>query len=522
MKNTKYKKIPPLEQKLQEVESQGMEGLSNARFSQKLDDNINSLQGVFKNCFDFVVRRVNTADGALCCAVCYIDAMVVEDIINEHIVSKISSMNVGEMSLQNKVAAVKNNIIAAGNMYEVDSLPTAVNHILSASCLILVDGYEYANEVFISGMEKRSISEPKVEAVVRGPQDAFNEDMITSVTLIRRRLKTHKLKFELLQLGRQSKTKIVLAYVEGIAERKTVREMKKRLVRIDTDMILASGQLQPFVEDDHLSPFPQVELTERPDTVTAALIEGRLALIVDGTPFVLIAPTSFTYLFTSAEDYYNRYTSATFIRLLRYAAFGITIFGPSLYVAITTYHPEMIPTRLLMTIANARADVPFPAFIEAFLMELIFEVIREASIRQPKTLGQALNIVGALVIGQLSVQAGLVSPAMIIVVAVTGIASFLIPKFNSAREISLIRFPMMVLAGVLGIFGVIIGILILLIHLTSLRSIGVPYMAPLTPMDFAGMKDAILKFPERLLKRRPDFIQKNNIVRRKGVGNEHK
>ncbi len=515
----KYKCAQPktiLEQKLIDVEKQDKEKLKDAYITEALKDNLSSLKGIFKGCYDFSIREVQKPEEQLTYAICYIDGMVDSTVVNEMVMKSLNHICFGAAKdTQSRLNIMKNNLSSSGEPKLVSCLADIVSELLNSSCIVLIDGHSEAISIYMEGTKTRSITEPTVEAVVKGPLEAFTESGFTSVTQIRRRLKTHKLKTEYLKLGKESKTRIVVAYIEGIADRKVVREVKRRLSAIDTDIILATGQVQAYIEDDYLSPFPQTELTERPDSGVAALVEGRVLIIVDGTPFILMVPTTITYFFTSADDYYNRYIFASFIRVLRYLALFVSIFGPSLYVAITTFHAEMIPTMLLMTIANARAEVPFPAFIEAMLMELVFEVIREAGARQPKTLGQALNIVGALVIGQLSVQAGLVSPAMIIVVAVTGLASFLIPKINTSREVSLIRFPMLILGGVLGIFGITLGVLVMLIHLVSLRSFGVPYMSPITPINLKGMKDAIIKFPEYMLTRRPDFIQKNNLTRRK-------
>jgi spore germination protein KA len=274
--------------------------------------------------------------------------------------------------------------------------------------------------------------------------------------------------------------------------------------------VLESGYLEEFIEDNPYSPFPQVVHTERPDRVTASLLEGRVAILTDGTPFALIVPAEFITLMQSPEDYYERYMVATAIRWLRYIGFAMSLLLPSLYIAITTFHQEMIPTRLLISLAAAREGVPFPALVEALMMEFTFEALREAGIRLPRAVGQAVSIVGALVIGQAAVQAGIVSPLMVIVVAITGIASFMNPAFNIALTMRLMRFPLMLLAATLGLFGVMVGILAILIHLAGLRSFGVPYLSSLAPLHTKDLKDVAVRAPWWAMDNRPAETAKLN------------
>jgi spore germination protein KA len=343
----------------------------------------------------------------------------------------------------------------------------------------------------------------------------FIEEISINTSLLRRIIKTPKLKMERFIIGTLSQTEVVVSYIEGIADAGILSEIRERLNRIDTDVIIDSGFLEGFIEDNPFSIFPQITNTERPDTSAAALAEGRFVILVDGTPFVLIVPTTFSYFLVAAEDYYDRFYFATFVRMLRYFAFALALFGPAVYIGITTFHPEMIPTSLFISIAVSRADVPFPALAEAMLMEVTFELMREASARLPTIIGQSLSIVGALVIGQTAVQAGLVSSALIIVVAVTGIASFSIPKFHIARAVRLLRFPMMLLAATMGLYGIIMGVLMLMIHMASIRSFGVPFLSPLAPINIEGWKDVFIRFPFWAMNKRPVFIQQNNVTRTK-------
>lgn len=283
------------------------------------------------------------------------------------------------------------------------------------------------------------------------------------------------------------------------------------LGNIEIDGVLGSSYVEEFLDHSRFSPFPQVQYTERPDVVSAALLEGRVAIIVDGTPMVLLAPVTLWMLLQSAEDYYQRYIAGTWIRWIRYLFVFISLLLPSVYVAITTFHPEMIPPKLLMTIAASREIVPFPALIEAFIMEISFEALREAAVRIPKSIGQAVSIIGALIIGTAAVQAGIVSAAMVIIVSFTGIASFIIPHFDLGLSIRLLRFPIMIFAGLFGLFGIICGLLLIYIHLINLRSFGMPYLAPMTPLIIGDLKDTYVRAPWWYLRKRPSTAGKNKI-----------
>jgi len=276
------------------------------------------------------------------------------------------------------------------------------------------------------------------------------------------------------------------------------------------DDILESSYIEELIQDHPYSIFPQMRNTERPDVVVSSLLEGRVAIITDNTPVALIAPGEFFSLMQTAEDYYNRYAFSSLIRLLRYFCLIIAMLLPALYIAITNYHQEMVPNGLLISIISTRAQVPFPALVEALSMEITFEILREAGVRLPKPIGQAVSIVGALVIGQAAVQANIVSPLMVIVVALTGIATFAIPQFNLSLPVRILRFFLMLLASVFGMYGVMIGILFIMLHLFSMESFGKPYMAPLSPLRTGDFKDTLIRFPWWALVKRPVNSSRNS------------
>ncbi|KQX47008.1 spore germination protein [Paenibacillus sp. Root444D2] len=407
---------------------------------------------------------------------------------------------------------IRNSIHACGEVKTIEDFQVLCQNMLSGETVILIDGYALALSVNTAGGDMRSVEEPSTQSVVRGPRDGFTESIGTNISLIRKRIKSPNLWLETTVIGRVTQTTVSIMYINGIVNNKIVEEIRLRLARIDIDGILESGNIEELIQDETFTPFPTLYNTERPDVIASGLLEGRVAILVDGTPFVLEAPALFTQFFQSAEDYYQRAEFATLIRILRYICFFISLMAPSFYIAITTFHQELLPSSLLFNLAAQREGIPFPAFVEALLMEITFEILREAGVRLPKTVGQAVSIVGALVIGQGAVDAGLVSPAMVIVVAITAISNFVIPAFSMGIPIRIIRFILMIFAATFGLFGITVGLIAMVQHLCSLRSFGVPYMAPMAPFVLDDQKDTILRFPQWGLFSRPRFIsQKNNI-----------
>ena len=321
--------------------------------------------------------------------------------------------------------------------------------------------------------------------------------------MVRRIINNPNLWVESMKIGTVTNTDVSIMYLNGIVDDKVVKEVRKRLKSIHIDSILESGYIEQLIEDQAMTPFPTINNTERPDMVAGNLLEGKVAIFINGTPFVLLVPALFIQFFQSVEDYYNRFDIASATRFLRIVVFMISLVGPALYIAATTFDQEMIPTQLLIAIAAQRETVPFPAFIEALIMEITFEILREAGIRMPKAIGSTISIVGALVIGQAAVQAGIVSPAMVMIVSITAIASFATPSYSIAISARLLRFGFMVSAAILGLYGIILALFILIVHLCSLRSFGVPYMSPLAPFIPSEIGDTIIRRPLWAMDKRP-------------------
>lgn len=408
---------------------------------------------------------------------------------------------------------LKDSILRTADIGEASDYEGLMHAVLSGDAAIVVDGYETAVIASTREWKDRGVTEPSAQTVIRGPREGFSENLRTNTALIRRKIKDPNLWMEMQQIGRVTKTDVAMMYMKGIVDDKLIQEVKERLNRINIDAILESGYIEELIQDETFTPFPTIYNTERPDVVAAGLLEGRIAIVVDGTPFALLVPALFTHFFQTAEDYYQRADIGILLRILRYLALAIALLGPSVYIAITTFHQEMIPTPLLISIAAQREGVPFPALVEALLMEITFELLREAGVRMPRPVGQAMSIVGALVIGQSAVDAGLVGSAMVIVVSITAISNFVIPNFSMGISIRMIRFPLMILAAMFGLFGIVAGMIILSLHLCSLRSFGIPYMAPFAPYIKEDQKDNLWRLPHWALSTRPRLISQSNMTR---------
>ncbi|NLB19159.1 MAG: spore germination protein, partial [Syntrophomonadaceae bacterium] len=385
--------------------------------------------------------------------------------------------------------------------------------------ILLVDGSSTALVLDAESSPVRAISEPTLESVVSGPRDAFVENIRINTALIRTRLGDYRLKSENFILGRRSNTLVTLMYIEDVARPEIIEDARQRISGVDTDGLLDIYYLKEFLSEGKYSIFPLLKETERPDKVCADLLEGRFALVADGSPQVLTAPSQFIEFFQASEDYYTNPYLVFLLRCLRFAGFAMACLLPALYVAVSTYHPEMIPIPLVFSVAGARETVPFPAFIEALLMLLIFELLVEAGVRLPRVVGGAVNIVGALIVGQAAVEAGVVSPILVIVVAATAIASFAAATTYQIGPLTRpLRLIFLIAAGVLGLYGVGLVSLAMLVNMASLKSFGVPYLAPLAPIITAELKeDVIFRAPKWAVGPRPELIAGEDRIREGSV-----
>ncbi|MEW5762860.1 MAG: spore germination protein [Bacillota bacterium] len=393
-----------------------------------------------------------------------------------------------------------------GNQVEtVSNFRDLVDGVLEGSTALLFEGLDRGLIVETKGFDYRGVEKPSVEAVIRGPQEAFTENFRTNTALVRRILRAPELVTEILQVGRVSRTFVGVMYMDGIASPQVVNEVRRRISAVKTDFIGDSGLLEQFIEDAPLGLAPQTLATERPDRVAANLAEGRVAILVGGSPFALVVPATFYSVFQTAEDAYVRWPWGAALRLVRFLGLMVALFLPGFYVAISGYHHEMIPTDLLVAMTGSRERVPFPTVVEVLGMDLAFELIREAGVRIPGTVGTMLGIVGALILGQAAVAANVVSPILIIVIALTAIGTFAISNYSLSLSVRYLRFAYTLLGAFLGIYGLVLGVFVHVALLASMQSFGVPYLAPAAP-PVRSSPDLILRGPAWEQEVRPGYL----------------
>jgi hypothetical protein len=448
--------------------------------SECLQINHDALQDIFHNCADVVFRPLKLSDHTNILLV-YIEELSDSSKLEQIISACMISRDVDRLTQYER----------ATNFSEI------VAKVLKGCTVIFLDGEPFAYLADITLFKQRAIDEPSNEASIRGPREGFTEDLKTNLSMIRRKISNSKLKFENHQAGELTNTSFVVAYIEDVVKPELLDEVRVRLQSFKTDQLLDSGYIEEFIEDKSFSLFPQIQNTERPDTLSASLLAGRVAIIVDGSPNALLLPMTFWAGFQAAEDHYERFLYVSSVRLLRFLLAIMSCLVPSIYVALTTFHPQMIPLALMLSISAAREGIPFPSVIETLLMELMFEGLREAGLRLPKAIGSAVSIVGALVIGEAAVQAGFISAPIVMIVAGTGIASFAFPSYSLALPFRMLRFPLLILGGVLGLYGIAIGIIFIVIHLVTLKSFGLPYLSPLAPIGSDFWKDTLVRMNKR-------------------------
>nr|WP_229263587.1 spore germination protein [Cohnella cholangitidis] len=487
--------------------------------SAKLPDRIRLYREALGFSPDLIVREMRLC-GELPVAVLFMDGMVLAQALHDFVIQPMLKTGTAPFDLasvpkESLPALLIQEVLSAGDLSVSSDFEELITSLLSGEAILLLQGTENCIRVKVTGIEERSVSEPLTQTVVRGPMEAFTENSQTNIALIRRKIRDPRLWLEQLRIGSLSHTRVSLLYISSIASETVLSEVRERLNRIDIDGVLESGYIEEFIQDRTYTPFPTVYNSERPDVVAAGLLEGKVAIIVDGTPFVLLVPALFVQFFQSAEDYAQRFDISTLIRLMRYLSFFIAMLAPSIYIALSTFHQEMLPTSLLINLAAQREGVPFPAFIEGLLMEVTYEILREAGVRMPRTVGQAVSIVGTLVIGQAAVQAGIISAVMVIIVSITAIASYVMPSGSMSISVRMLRFVFMGLAASFGVFGILIGIFGLVFHLCGLRSFGVPYMSSLAPFITQNQKDTLFRYPWQHLTTRPLLVNKKNVRRQK-------
>ncbi|HWP98169.1 MAG TPA: spore germination protein [Syntrophomonadaceae bacterium] len=501
------------------VDSTSARELAQENLSAQLQDNIDILSKFLERCSDAVIKEFAFGTPSVKAALYFFDGLADRKEIELNILKSLMLELPPELSEQSGepefLKIVMHRLLPGADVKAISTFDELVHHISSGDTVLLIDGSRGGLAVSTRSWETRSIDTPENETTIFGPKEGFNETLRMNTALLRRRLKSTNFKIEGLVLGKITKTDVVLCYMDHIAPPKLVKEVQERLAKIDIDGILDTGYIAELVTDEKHSIFTQTLHTEKPDSVCGHLLEGRIAILVDGSPMALILPISFPQYMISPEDYYTNYVAASLFRILRYLAFFIALLLPSLYVAIITYHQEMLPTSLILTIAATRQGVPFPAFVEALILETTFELLREAGLRLPRSVGPAVSIVGALIIGDAAVRAGLVSTPMVVVVAATGIASFVMPSYNAGIITRIARFGFLIAAGFLGFLGIMVALVLMLVRMASLSSFGQPYLTPVAPFDSTQITDLLVRRPWFAMTKRPFLEGMENQVRQK-------
>ncbi len=481
----------------------------NERVSGNLEETITFVERLLGVNGDFVMRRFHVF-GKHPAVMFYYANMIDQGLINTTILKPLMYV---PAHLEGRIIEVDQlkDILFNDTLYHSEGklesqLTKLIAGISRGETVVVIEGLDEAFLIGTRSIDKRAVDQPATEQVIRGPREGFIEMLGTNLALLRYRLQTPDLRFTTIEIGRRTKSKVAICYLEGVTNPDTVKEVYQRLSKIDVDAILDSGYLEQYIEDNHYSPFPQVQYTERPDKVVANLLEGRVAIMVDGSPLALLVPTVFSQFYQTVEDYTERFLLMSAVRMARLVALMFSLVFPALYVSIISFNPELIPTEFAVAVAGGRAGVPFPAIVEVLVIEISMEVLREATIRLPQQVGGALSIVGVLVIGQAAVAAGFASPITVVIIALATIGSFATPAYNAALALRLLRFPLIILAGIFGLYGVVIGLIIIANHLLTLKSFGVPYLSPLVPGNFQGMKDLLARGPFSWMKNRPSFL----------------
>ena len=395
--------------------------------------------------------------------------------------------------------------VMAADQKQVKTLDETVKLAMSGFVVVFIEGVPEAIALGAQGFSFRSVGEPEGEVNERGSREGFTEPLKINMTLIRRRVKSGALKFEAFQVGEKSRTDGCLVYMTDAVSPLLLKEVRRRLSKVKLPLVLDTGYLRPFLEGDTLSPFSEVGITERPDTLCARIAEGRVAILLDGTPYALILPSLFIENFQSFDDYAHRPYFTTFVRVLKYISFLLTILLPGTYVALATFHPESLPHLLLFNVIAAEETTPFPLMLEALMIHFIYEIMREAGLRLPRPIGHAVGIVGARVIGDAAVTAGLIGSPMVMVVALTAISSFVVPSLY--EPMAVLRFAFILIGGLTGIFGIAAGCTVILINACRVNNFGVPFTAPLSPFTPSAMRDVLVRVSWRTMQKYRERVQ---------------
>lgn len=485
---------------------------SNILLSGNLENDISLFKEIFKKDVVLRVKRIKVrGEKHFDCALVYMDGMIDSDQLNEAVIRPLLVVN-SHFDSASVAEYIGTQVLFARDVKIGGNVGKIIEGMLYGEAVLLIDGSTEALNIDAKGWRSRGINEPQDERVLQGPREGFDEAALLNLAMIRRRLQTPDLCIEMQRLGRRTATIVYVCYLGTLADPKTVERVKRRISKIDIDGILDSNYIAEQIRDGRYSLFKTSGTTERPDIVAAKLLEGRIAIVVDGTPVVVTVPYLFSESFQSDEDYYLNFLVSSVGRILRYICFFLSISIPAIFIALSTFHKELLPTSLAISVAQLRGGVPFTPLTECLIMIFVFEVLRETGIRMPQSLGHALSIVGGLVVGQAAVEARIISTPMLIVIALSGISGLMVPKLKGA--VIYLRIILVFLSALFGLYGYIAGISVTVMHIISLTSFGTDYTVSLRRADFQSLKDTFWRAPWHLMKKRPMFNR--NLIRKGG------
>ncbi len=501
------------------------------KISCRIEENEAYVRKRLENCDDFIIRPMLLGEGRkIRCLVVYIEVAVSNMVLEDSVIGKLVN-HMWEMPSHKILEFVKDNGMGISDVQPLDTMEEVFASTLAGNAVFFLDGYARAVKISSKGYPNLSVSESDREKVLRGSKEGFTDSVKTNSALVRKRIRDTRLKVKQKILGERSQTVVQVLYMEDLVRPGLVEAIEKRLDSFIIDGVLDTGILEQMTETSWLSPFPQFQTTERPDKCAAEILNGRILILTDHSPAGLLLPAVFNDFLQVSEDYYNRFAIVSLQRILRYGAVLMTMLFSGAYLAVTNFHTQVLPTNLILSFSEARQGVPFPGILEILLMELAFEMIREAGVRMPGPLGGTIGIVGGLIIGQAAVTANLVSPIVVVVVAVSALSSLAIPADEFSAPFRLLKFGFIMLGGTLGVFGMILGLYLVLSHLAGQKSFGIPYLSPFAAQNkegYCGERDSFIRFPLPLLNKRPVYARKEEQIkiwhkkRKKEEGHVHR
>ncbi len=467
-------------------------------FSTSLTENTNIMDLLLENCDDIKKRSMRLGNNARIDACIYYVEVTVNNLsVQESVIGRLLThlMNKTPDEIYDFLDA---NALGITDVNQLETVDQALMGIMIGDGVIFIDGYNKAIKIKSKGYPMMGVSPSEREQVLRGSREGFADALKCNTALLRKRIRNHDLKVKEFIIGTESNTTVALVYIDSIVRHVVLEDIISRIRHLDVKQLTDSGIIEQLTEDSIFSPFPQYQTTERPDTAVHAIMEGRITLFVDNTPVALLLPSNLSDFYKTPDDYYSRYEIVTLARIIRYAATFFALCLPAVYLAIMNYHPDILPFNLLCSFARGRLEVPFPSIVEVFLMEFAFELLREAGIRIPGPMGSTIGIVGGLIIGQAAVSAGIVSPIIVVVVALTALSSFAIPNEPLSSAFRILKYFLIILAYFMGFFGITIGLLLIGLHLARLKSFGLPFLMPIASGDVnrhPAYRDFLLRFP---------------------------